>query len=77
MRENRQRYRSTLPGNIPGGVLVCVCNVSADETPKLSLGLAVALVDCPALAASLAGVGGIDGEHRNARALCLVLDAGA
>jgi hypothetical protein len=64
MREHRTSY-SAPPGNVAGGVLVCVCNVSAGKAPKLRLGLATALVDCPALAASLACVGGVDGKHRN------------
>lgn len=73
MREHRASYRP-LPGNIPGGVVVCIARMSAADTPKLGLGFAIAFVDQATRRARPAGVAWIDGNHGNTGLFRLVFD---
>lgn len=74
MREHRQIYKATLPGNVPGCVVVGVRTMPAGDTQKLGLGFPVALVDMPAFSASSAGVTWIDNRNGNSGSLGFVLD---
>ena len=73
MRKHRPSYNDP-PGNIPGGIPVRVCFVSARLTPELLLSRAIGLIREPADKAGLRGIGGVNGLHRHARALGLVAD---
>ena len=73
MREHRQIYKATLPGNVPGCVAVGVIAMPTDHTQKLGLGFPVAFVDMPASPALAAGITGINDYNRNSGALGFVL----
>lgn len=76
MREHRMRY-DTPPRDVAGGCGVCVCTVSAGDTPEQLLLRAVTLVNVAALRTFLTGVSRVDNHNRDSVFLCLVFDKGA
>ena len=76
MCEHRLSY-SNPARDVSGGVLVCVCFVSAGKTPKLRLAFPVLLVDVAALGAFTARVSRVDNFARDTGSLGLVLHKGS
>ncbi len=72
MREHRQIYKATLPGDIPGCVVVGVGTMPAGDTQKLGLGFPVTLINMPTLTALPAGIARVDNRNRNSGSLGFV-----